>query len=114
MKSLIRSLIVIGIFSSLCGCWAAAVGVGAEGGYIASQESRTAGETLDDQRITASVKTSLLADSQVSGMDINVDTFKKNVTLKGVVGSASEAEKAVTLAKQVSGVRSVESKLYVE
>lgn len=96
------------------GCWVAAAGVGAEAGYVAAQEDRTAGETIDDQRITASVKTKLLADSDVSGLSINVDTFKRVVTLKGIVGSQYEADKAMSLARSVSGVRNVESKLHVE
>ena len=96
------------------GCWVAAAGVGAEAGYIAAQDDRTAGETIDDQRITSVVKSKLLADSDVSGLSINVDTFKRAVTLHGTVGSSYEADKAVSLARSVSGVRDVTSKLIIE
>ena len=98
----------------LSGCWLALAGAGAEGGYVVAQEDRTAGETLDDQRITASIKTKLLADSDVSGLDVNVDTFKGSVTLRGVVRSEHEAEKAYALAQSVSGVKGVTSKLHVD
>ena len=106
-------LFVAGIALCAQGCIAAAAGAGAEAGYVLTQGERTAGETVDDQRITASVKASLLADQDVSGLDINVDTFKKSVTLKGVVDSLQEAEKAVSLARNISGVKDVTSKLVV-
>lgn len=96
---------------SLSGCWAAVAGAGAEAGYLAAQKDRTVGETVDDQRITSVVKTKLLADPQVSGLDINVDTFRGEVTLRGFVGSSSEANVAVALAESVSGVKDVKSVL---
>lgn len=100
--------------AGLSGCVLAAAGAGAEAGYIASQEDRSAGETIDDQAIVAKVKTTLLADSEVSGLDINVDSFKGVVTLKGVVETARERDKAISLARSVSGVRDVQSKLFIE
>lgn len=99
---------------TLTGCWVAAAGVGAEAGYVASQEDRTTGQTLDDQGITASIKTKLLTDSEVSGLDINVDTFKSHVTLKGIVKTAYEADKALKIAQNTTGVKSVTSKLMVQ
>ena len=68
--------------ATLSGCWLAVAGAGAEGGYIAAQDDRSTSETLTDQRITSTIKTQMIADSDVSGMDINVDTFKGNVTLR--------------------------------
>lgn len=102
------------VLCSLTGCWLVAAGAGVEGGYIAAQEDRTAGETFDDQTITASIKTKLLADPNVSGLDINVDTFKGNVTLKGFVKTDSEAQRAIELARSVGGVKSVNPRLIVD
>ena len=95
------------------GCVVAAAGAGAEAGYVLTQEDRTATETVNDQRITAAVKTRLLSDSRVAGLDINVDTFKSGVTLRGAVKSTEEADAAVALAESVSGVREVSSKLAI-
>ncbi|GEM_PF-1672654 len=100
--------------TGLSGCLLAAAGAGAEAGYVLTQKDRTTGEVLDDQRITATVKSKLLADMEVPGLDINVDTFKAKVTLKGVLASDELREKALNLAASVSGVKSVESKLFVE
>jgi len=109
---MIRGLIIAGLLClSLSGCWAAVAGVGAEAGYIAAQEDRTALETLEDQRITASVKSAFIADPLVSALDINVDTHKKNVTLRGFVDSDREASRAIELARQTKGVVSVNPQL---
>jgi len=102
-----------GILFSLCSCWAVAAGAGAETGYVVAQEDRTAGQTIDDQMITASIKSKLLADPDVSGLKINVDTFKGNVILRGYVSSQNEINKAVALSQSVSGVSSVTSKMVV-
>lgn len=104
---------VVGLPFAFGGCWAVAAGAGAEAAYVATQEDRTAGETIDDQRITATVKSRLLADRTVSGMDINVDTFRRVVVLKGVVESGREAAQAIDIATAVNGVERVTSKLVV-
>ena len=74
---------------------------------------KSVGDTIDDATITAQVKTSLLNDSQVGGLRIDVDTFKGVVTLSGAVKSAAERDKAVTLARQVKGVTDVKSTLQI-
>ncbi len=72
---------------------------------------KTVGETIDDATITARVKTVLLNDPQVGGMKIDVDTTLGVVTMSGTVKSPSEEQRAVQLARQVSGVRDVKSTL---
>lgn len=109
-KSIILSALVL---IGLNGCWLVAAGAGGEAGYVAAQDDRTTSQTLTDQRITASVKSLLLADSEVSGLAINVDTFKSDVTLKGVVDTEHEREKAISIAMTVSGVNSVKNKLVI-
>ena len=102
------------LIPSLSGCILAAGAVGAEAGYVASQENRTAGETIDDQTILASIKTKLLADVDVSGFDINVDVFKKVVELRGYVKTQHEIDQAIQIASSVEGVQSVNSKLVLD
>jgi osmotically-inducible protein OsmY len=75
---------------------------------------KTVGETIDDATITTRVKTALLNDSSVGGLRIDVDTFKGVVTLSGRVKTEQEAQTAVKLARQVSGVSDVKSTLQVE
>ena len=44
------------ITTSLSGCFLFAAGAGAEAGYVASQDDKTTGETIDDQLIVTSIK----------------------------------------------------------
>ncbi|HVF64749.1 MAG TPA: BON domain-containing protein [Casimicrobiaceae bacterium] len=64
-----------------------------------------------DAAITAKVKTALLADPEVKGLQINVDTRDGAVTLAGALDKAANIERAVTLARGVEGVKSVDNKL---
>ncbi len=74
---------------------------------------RTVGQTLDDAGITAKVKAALIAEKDVSGMNINVDTKQGKVTLTGKVPDPSQAERAIQVARGVEGVKAVENKLSV-
>ena len=106
--------VLILVASSLSGCWLVAAGAGGEAGYVAAQDNRTAGETIDDQMIVSSVKAKLVADPDTSGFSINVDSFKGNVTLRGYTNKQYEIDRAVELARSVSGVKSVTSKMVLE
>ena len=65
------------------------------------------GEYVDDSVITAKVKTAVFNDPALKSAEINVETFKGKVQLSGYVGSQSDIDKAVVLARGVSGVTSV-------
>lgn len=111
---IIRMCSLFGVLAlplAVSGCWLALAGVGAEAGYVATQEERTVKETVSDQFLTGAVKASLLADPEVSGLDINVDSFKGVVTLRGALRSQSEINRAIKLAQDTDGVQRVESKL---
>jgi osmotically-inducible protein OsmY len=71
------------------------------------------GEVLTDAAITTAVKSKFLADSDVSGMKIDVDTTNGVVTLQGTVPSAAERRRAVQLAKETNGVKSVKDNLKI-
>ena len=70
-------------------------------------------EPITDAGITAKVKTRLLADPDVSGLRIDVDTRDGIVTLSGVVSSAAKKAHAVELAGKVDNVNRVEDRLTV-
>ncbi len=67
------------------------------------------GEYFDDAAITAKVKTALLADKQVSGLAVNVETFKGTVQLSGFASTEAERERAAQVASGVKGVKSVKN-----
>jgi osmotically-inducible protein OsmY len=73
-----------------------------------------AGDATVDAAITGKVKTKLLADPDVKGLAIDVDTKDGVVTLNGSADKAGNAAKAVSIAKDTDGVKSVENKLTVK
>ncbi|MBI3897079.1 MAG: BON domain-containing protein [Gammaproteobacteria bacterium] len=77
-------------------------------------EHRTAGTTIDDATITAKVKSQLLADPAVSGLNVNVTTNSGQVQLSGYVDSQEQRTKAEQVAKAVDGVKTVSNDLIVK
>jgi|EndMetStandDraft_4_1072995.scaffolds.fasta_scaffold479920_1 osmotically-inducible protein OsmY len=72
------------------------------------------GDKMDDAAITASVKTEIAKDSELSALRINVDTDNGRVALKGTAPSPAAKEHATTLAQGVKGVTGVDNQLTVE
>jgi hyperosmotically inducible periplasmic protein len=79
----------------------------------AAEASRDAGNLMGDAGITAAVKTKMLADPTVGGLKIDVDTAQGVVTLKGSVSSAAEKKRAIEIAKETDGVKSVKDNLKI-
>ena len=71
------------------------------------------GDKMDDAAITASVKTEIAKDSDLSALRINVDTDKGRVALKGTAPSPAAKEHATALAQGVKGVTGVDNQLTV-
>jgi osmotically-inducible protein OsmY len=92
---------------------------------MASNAARKTGDAADragertaraasDSAITTKVKAGLVAEPDLSGMEIAVDTEQGVVMLSGFVESKAEADRAVQLAKSVEGVTSVKSAIKVK
>lgn len=77
----------------------------------ARQATAQASAVVDDAAITTKVKAALLADDQVKGTQINVDTSGGTVTLTGTLDSQAQVQRAMEVAKGVSGVQSVKNNL---
>lgn len=67
------------------------------------------GEYIDDSVITTKVKTALVNDPVTKATEINVETFKGVVQLSGFVSTQAAVNRAVELARGVSGVKSVKN-----
>jgi hyperosmotically inducible periplasmic protein len=78
-----------------------------------SPTKESTGEWIDDSVITTRVKTAMLADKTVSGLDVSVDTFKGRVLLAGYVKSPEERSSAERLARSVPGVKDVSNRIEV-
>ena len=67
------------------------------------------GEYIDDSLITSKVKAAFAADPMVKATQVKVETFKGTVQLSGFVDSRESADKAVEIARNVKGVKSVKN-----
>ena len=86
---------------------------GSEAGRRTAEAADKAGAVVTDAALTSAVKAKLLADPDVSGLKIDVDTTNGVVTLTGDVRTQAEATEAERLARTTEGVRDVVSKLRV-
>jgi osmotically-inducible protein OsmY len=84
-----------------------------EGRDRAADTADRAGDVASDAAITAGVKSKFLADTDVSGLKIDVDTNGSVVTLTGTVSTRAEADRAVRLARETDGVTRVVDNLRV-
>ncbi|HEY3176932.1 MAG TPA: BON domain-containing protein [Candidatus Polarisedimenticolia bacterium] len=79
----------------------------------APEPDRTIGEHIDDAGITARVKSRLLEDPLVKGLNIDVDTRAGVVFLTGSVRNETEKETAIQVARSTQGVKGVQANLSV-
>ncbi|MCK7593238.1 BON domain-containing protein [Pseudomarimonas salicorniae] len=71
--------------------------------------AKTAAEATEDGWLTTKVKTQLLADDDIKGLDIDVDTKGNVVHLSGVVPTAEMRARAIATAERTEGVVSVDA-----
>jgi len=83
-------------------------------GSCRSVTGKSAGNSIDDATITASVKTKLVADKASNLTRVDVDTNNGTVYLNGTVDSAEHKSRAEQLAWQAKGVKSVVNNLQVQ
>jgi osmotically-inducible protein OsmY len=80
-------------------------------GQATKDAANQAGDATSDAAITGVVKSKLLGDTKVGGLDINVETRNGVVTLTGKVNSAAERTEAIRLARTTTGVKDVVNKI---
>ena len=82
-------------------------------GCAGSPWQESTGEYIDDTLLTSRVKSALLNDPGVSGLAVNVETFKGVVQLSGFVKTVAERNRAVQLARGIPGVRQVRNDILI-
>jgi hyperosmotically inducible protein len=80
----------------------------------ANSDRIKAGKYVDDAWITAKVKTMLLKDEGLKGLDVNVETHKGTVQLAGWVNQPMQASEAETITRGVEGVKAVRNDLQIK
>ena len=69
---------------------------------------------LAEMSLQAKIKSKMALDELVKASAINIDSANGVVTLKGTVGSQAERARAVQLARETAGVKSVADRLVVQ
>jgi osmotically-inducible protein OsmY len=83
-------------------------------GCASTAKTEGTGEYFDDTALTSKVKAAVFNEPSLKSAEINVETFKGVVQLSGFVTSQAAANKAVEVARGVSGVKSVSNKMQVK
>ncbi|WP_437881603.1 BON domain-containing protein [Pseudomonas sp. LRF_L74] len=91
----------------LAGAAFAADSLSAQPTLLAANEVDKAEEAVSDTWITSKVKSTFLAEKNLSGLDIKVETNKGVVSLSGVVATDAERDLAIAKAKEIKGVHAV-------
>jgi hyperosmotically inducible protein len=77
-------------------------------------EGRDVGDRAADTEITTKIKAKITGDGDLSPFNINVDTKDGVVTLRGTVKTMDAKQEAEKIARDTSGVKSVQNMLQVE
>lgn len=80
---------------------------------IKDNATQSVGSYTDDAVITSSIKAKLLADKIVPSRHVKVETQEGVVQLSGNVKNTAQSARAESIAKAVSGVKSVKNDLTV-
>lgn len=83
-------------------------------GCASTAHHQGTGEYVDDSVITTKVKAAIFDDPTTKVLEIKVKTFKSEVQLSGFVSSQAAANRAIELARGVSGVTSVKNDMQIK
>jgi hyperosmotically inducible periplasmic protein len=82
-------------------------------GCAVSRGQESFGAYVDDATITTQIKSRMLADKDVAGTSISVETLKGTVLLSGFAKSSMERNTAEKIARDVNGVTMVKNEIAV-
>jgi osmotically-inducible protein OsmY len=79
----------------------------------AEESGRTLGENFDDRALEAKVKMAFSLNRELRGTDLEVRSFRRQVTLAGEVDSPAQRQLAVEVARRTSDVAGVADQIVV-
>ena len=100
--------------AAVIGLTAASFGAPALADHHQGKDKQSVGEYTSDAVITTKVKAAIVAEKNLSALDVAAETNKGIVTLTGTVATADQAENAARVARGVEGVKQVENKVRVD
>ena len=80
-------------------------------GCASTPKTEGSGEYVDDSVITTKVKAQLFDEPNLKSMQITVESYKGIVMLSGFLSSQADIYKAVEIARQTTGVKSVRNEM---
>lgn len=100
-------LLVAGVFAgALVGCATDRAG--------SSAQHETMTEQVEDGWITTKIKSEFAVDKTVSAMNIHVNTDNGVVHLSGPAKNTDEVNRAIQIARNVKGVKSVRNEMQIQ
>ena len=87
--------------------------IGAAAGERAGEAAEATQRALSNGSVTAKIKAKMALDESVKALNLDVDTVAGVVTVKGVVRSEAERQRALQLARETEGVKQVIDQLSV-
>ncbi|MBP6251592.1 MAG: BON domain-containing protein [Rubrivivax sp.] len=91
----------------------AAVALLSATGCAVTRDQQTTGAYVDDAVITTQIKSRMLADKDVAGTSISVETLNGTVMLSGFAKSSLERSVAEKIARDVNGVKMVKNEISI-
>lgn len=82
-------------------------------GCAVTRDQQSTGAYVDDSVITTQVKARMLANPDVAGTSISVETLNGTVLLSGFAKSVLERSTAEKIARDVNGVRQVKNEIAI-
>jgi osmotically-inducible protein OsmY len=83
-------------------------------GCAGTATRESTGDYFDDTVLTTKVKAAVFDEPSLKSAEINVETFKGMVQLSGFVNSQADINKAVEIAREVPGAKSVTNDMRVK
>jgi osmotically-inducible protein OsmY len=83
-------------------------------GCASTRTHEGTGQYVDDSVITTKVKSAILGEPGLKVSEINVETFKGIVQLSGFVSTRTDIDRAIKLAHNVDGVKSVKNDMQLK
>ena len=79
------------------------------GAAVAPAPATSVGTKIDDTVVTTKVKSALVADQEIKGLQFQVETRKGVVQLSGFADNQAQIDRAINVARSTEGVTSVEN-----
>ena len=77
----------------------------------AAHARRSVGENIDDRALEAKVRMAFSLNRGMSGSDVKVGAFKREITLSGTVAGDAQRQLAIALARDTAGVAAVKDQI---